>query len=100
MAQNIIVKNKDNPVVINFTGVDLTQATEIEVLLDQDSWTLTGDPTRVIVNSATQLQLELGNTTSSGMEYLTITIFDSGNPNGYEATSGCIGNLEKAKIVE
>jgi len=98
--QNVIVKTKDNPVVLTFSGVDLTNATEIEINLGSDTWTLSGDSDRVKVDSATQLTLELGNTTNTNKyQYLTITITDSTYTNGYTVTSPRQANLDPVKII-
>lgn len=100
MAQNVIVKNRDNPVVILFSGVDLTQADDIQVELGADSWNMINDPQQVVVVDETTLNLFLRDTTERGKKALKIVVFDSENPNGYEVTSPCQGNLMKVRICE
>ena len=103
MPQNIIIKGKDNPIVINFSFVVPTDPTfgltgfdDIEVVFGAETYTLLLDPTIVVVVSDTQLQLNLGGTSEAFPSYFKITGFNGTYPNGYELTSKCQGNLDIA----
>lgn len=101
MSQKFIIKGRDNPVVINFTfDVDgdpsfgLNGFTDIEVIFGSETYTLLLDPTVVVVNSDTQLQLNLGDTSEEFPSYFVITGINATYPDGYVLTSKCLGNLD------
>lgn len=98
--QDIIVKGRDNPVVIDFTfqvegfpNFGLISFTDMEVIFGTETYTLLLDPTIVVVNSNTQLQLNLGDTAEEFPSYLVITGFNVDYPDGYVLTSKCLANL-------
>lgn len=97
--QDTVIKGKDNPLVINFTfsipsdpTFGLDTFTEIDVNFGAEDYSLTADPTIVVVNSNTQLQLNLGDTAEPYPSYLTIVGTNATYPDGYELTSKCLGN--------
>lgn len=101
MAQNIIVKGKDNPIIIDFTfnvptdpSFGLTGFDYIEVKFGSETYTSTADPSVVVINSNTQLQLNLGGTAEVYPSYLVINGYNATYPLGYQLTSKCLGNLE------
>lgn len=100
MSQNTIIKGKNNPVIIEFTGVDLTQFTNIQVKYGSDIRTLADNPASVVVNSSTELELNFQDTTETSSQYWCINGFNNANPNGIELTSACLGNLPKSPICE
>lgn len=99
MAQNIIIPNKDNKVVLTFAGVDLTLATDIVVQFGSETYSTSSNPTLVVVDSASQLSLDLSSTAEVGQLYLTITYFDDGSVNGTDITSREISNLDRVIVA-
>lgn len=99
MSQNIIIPNKDNKVVLTFGGVDLTLATNIVITFGAESYSTSLNPTIVIVDSATQLSLDLSATSEVGQKYITVTYFDSGSTNGTDITSQELGNLGRIIVA-
>ena len=80
MSQNLIIPSKDNLVVMTFAGVDLTLATNILVAFGSESYTLVANPTVVIVDSATQLSLDLSATSEVGRVFVTCLLYTSPSP--------------------
>lgn len=99
MAQSIVIPNKDNRVVMTFAGVDLTLADDIQVQFGAEPYTLLLNPTIVIVDSATQLSLDLSATSEVGRIFVTVTYFDSGSTNGTDITSQELGNLSQIIVA-
>ena len=99
MAQSIVIPNKDNKVVLTFSGVDLTVATDIEVQFGAEPYSLVNDPTIVIVDSATQLSLDLSATSEVGRIFVTVTYVDGSSTNGTDITSQELGNLDQIIIA-
>ena len=104
MTMNVVIPDKANPIVINFTfsvpsdpSFGLSGFTEINVGWGGITYTLTGNPTVVVVNSDTQLQLNLGSVTTSGdiPTYLVIEGINGTYPvgNEYVLTNKCLNNL-------
>lgn len=100
MSQDIIIKGKDNPLVINFTfnvpadpTFGLNGFDDIQVVFGTETYTLLLNPTIVVINSDTQLQLNLGSTAEAYPSYLVITGVNGTYPNGYCLTSKCLSNL-------
>ena len=62
MAQNLVIPNKDNKVVFVFGGIDLTIATDILVDFGAETYTKLLNPTVVVVESATELSIDLSGT--------------------------------------
>ena len=92
MSQNLVIPNKDNKVVFVFAGVDLTLATDIKVNFGAETYTLLLNASEVIVDSATELSLDLSGTAELGRIYATITYFDGASVNGTDITSQELGN--------
>ena len=99
MAQNIVVPNKDNKVIMIFSGVDLTKSTNIIVNFGSETYSTTVNPSVVIIDSATQLSLNLSGTTETGRVYATVTYFDAGTVNGIDITSQEVGNLDQIIVA-
>tara|TARA_R110000851_G_scaffold295791_1_gene450783 strand:- start:78 stop:410 length:333 start_codon:yes stop_codon:yes gene_type:complete len=104
MALDTVIPNKANPILINFTfdvpsdpSFGLNSFTEINVSWLGVTHTLTVDTTVVVVNSNTQLQLNLGSVTSASdiPTYLVIEGINATYPVGNEfvLTNKCLSNL-------
>lgn len=101
MAQNKIIKGRNNAVVITFSGVDLTDfTTKIEATYGDDTRNDVDDPLDVVVDSATQLSLFYGDTTETENQYWQIIGFSPTFPLGLELTSECLGNLGRSTVCE
>ena len=100
VSQNTIIKDRNNPVVIDFTGVDLSLFTDISVHFGADERTLQLNPTSVIVNSPTELELNFQDTTETNANYWCISGFDAVNTNGIELTSKSLRNLPITPIIQ
>tara|TARA_R110002167_G_scaffold223999_1_gene429381 strand:- start:243 stop:563 length:321 start_codon:yes stop_codon:yes gene_type:complete len=101
MTQNIIIKGKDNPLVIDFTfnvPVDPTFGLlgfdTLEVKFGEEVYTDQADPTVVQILSDTRLQINLGSTSEEFASYFVMTGYNATYPDGYQLTSKCLGNLE------
>lgn len=94
MSQNTIFKGTTTPVVIEFTGLDLTSFAEITVKFGEDERTKSGNPTSVIVNSATELELNFQDTTETLSNYWCIM------GDTKLITNQCKANLSKTPICE
>ena len=99
MSQNLVIPNKDNKVVFVFTGIDLTQATNIVVDFGAETYSTTNDPTLVVVDSTTELSLNLSATAEVGKVFATVTYFDGASVNGTDITSQSLGNSEKIVVA-
>ena len=82
MVQDTIQINTDDPVVMEFTGVDLTGFTDIKVHFGSDERTLLLNPASVVVNSTTELELNFQDTTETATQYWCIKGFNSTYPRG------------------
>lgn len=100
MAQNTIYKGRDNPVVIEFVGVDLTLLDDISVSIGADNRTLLSNPASVIVLSATELELNFQDTTETGGHVVEIYGIDALNPDGFLFTSAIKDPLDAIIIFE
>lgn len=99
MSQNLVIPNKDNKVVLTFGGVDLTLATDLTVVFGGETYTLSGNPTLITVDSATQLTLDLSGTSEVGRIFLTVTYFDGASVNGTDITSQELNNLSQIIVA-
>ena len=99
MSQNLVIPNKDNKVVFVFGGIDLTAATNIVVNFGAETYSLISDPLLVVVNSATELSLDLSSTTEVGQKYITVTYIDGASVNGTDITSRELGNLGRIIVA-
>tara|TARA_R110000868_G_scaffold101073_1_gene278278 strand:- start:2749 stop:3624 length:876 start_codon:yes stop_codon:yes gene_type:complete len=103
MSKNVALKNKDNNVVIDFTGVDLTLATKIEASV---SWgpivyaiNSIDDIAKVIVQSATKLSVNLSDATVPvGFYHLDITYFDENSIDGTLIAGSEVGDIGRVKL--
>lgn len=92
-TQDTIVVGRDNAVVIEFGGVDLTLFNRVEATFGADTRDSVANPGDVVVASATELRLKFGDTTETQSNYWTIVGYDGANPDGIALTSKCLGNL-------
>ncbi len=99
MSQNLVIPNKDNKVVFVFGGIDLTQATNIEVQFGAETYSTISTPLQVQVLSATELSLDLSATAEVGKIFATITYFDSSSVNGTDITSRELNNSDKIVVA-
>lgn len=99
MSQNLVIPNKDNKVVLTFGGVDLTLATNILITFGAETYNLVDDPTVVIVDSETQLSLDLSSTNEVGKVFVTVTYVDGGSVNGTDITSQELDNLSQIVVA-
>ena len=99
MAKNLVIPNKDNKVLLTFSGVDLTVATDIQVSFGTESYTLLLNADVVAVNSATELQLDLSGTSEVGQHFITVTYIDGSSINGTDITSQELGNLDQIIVA-
>ena len=97
--QDAIYKGRDNPVVIDFTGVDLTLFTNISVALGADLRTLALNPDSVVVRSATELELNFQDTTEGGGVW-EIVGFDAGYVDGFLLTNAIENPLPPTIVYE
>lgn len=99
MSQNLVIPSRDNRVTMTFAGVDLTLATDLQVSFGSESYTLSLNPTVVIVTSATELSLDLSGTSEVGQHYITVTYFDGASVGGTDITSQELNNLGKIIVA-
>ena len=97
-TQNTVIKGRDNPVVILFSGVLLQDFTKVEVTFGSDIRDSVADPTEVVIISQTELHLKFGDTTETTGNYWEIVGFDAVNVNGVELTSKCLANLDPSPV--
>jgi hypothetical protein len=106
MAQNVIVKGKDNPVVINFTftgdfaASGLNAFTSVTLAIGGESYNTVSDPDNLSIESATELRLKIGDTTSLDVgNYLPqITGFSATYDDGFLLTGTCKPILPTIKV--
>ena len=99
MSQNLVIANKDNKVVFVFGGIDLTLATDILVQFGAESYTKLLNPLVVIVDSATELSLNLSATAEVGKVFATVTYKDGASVYRTDITSMALGNSEKIVVA-
>ncbi|HHZ95120.1 MAG TPA: hypothetical protein EYN67_06085 [Flavobacteriales bacterium] len=99
MSQNLAIANADNLVVLNFVDAFLSTATDIKVIFGAETYTKLLNPTIVIVDSDTQLSLNLSDTAEVGKIFVTIKRFDGGSVYGSDITSRELGNLDQIVVA-
>ena len=99
MSQNLAIANADNLVVLNFNDAFLSSATDIKVYFGGETYTKILNPLIVIVNSDTQLSLNLSGTSEVGKIFATIKRFDGASVNGSDITSRELGNLGQIVVA-
>ena len=97
-TQDKVIKGRDNPVVIIFSGVDLTLFTKVEAQFGADTRDSVANAAEVVIISATELNLKFGTTSETSGQFWRVTGFDAVNTNGVELTSECLGNLSASDI--
>lgn len=99
MSQNLVIANKDNLVVFEFGGIDLTLADDIKVQFGTESYSLLLNPSIVMVTAAECLSLNLSATSEVGKVFATVTYFDGGSVNGTDITSQELGNSDQIVVA-
>jgi hypothetical protein len=99
MSQNLVIANKDNKVVFVFAGIDLTLATDILIEFGAESYSKLLNPLIVIVDSATELSLNLSATAEVGKVFATVTYKDAASVYGTDITSRQLGNSDKIVVA-
>ena len=99
MSQNLVIPNKDNKVVFVFAGIDLTQATNIVVTFGSETYSTSADPLLVVVDSDSDLSLDLSGTAEVGKIFATVTYIDGASTNGTDITSRELGNSDKIVVA-
>jgi hypothetical protein len=104
MAQNLVIPNKDNKVVLLFNGIVLIDATNIVVQFGNEIYSTLTTPDKVVVTPATAedpecLTLDLSETLEVGKIFATVTYFDSASVNGTDITSRELNNLDKIVVA-
>lgn len=102
--QNVIYLGKDNPVIIEFTFTGdfadngLSNFTDIQVTISDETYTLLLNPTNVVVNSNTELRVLIGADTSLDVGFYTLSIVgvSATYTNGYNLTS--CGQLDRVQV--
>ncbi|MFW0776343.1 MAG: hypothetical protein ACN2B6_01305 [Rickettsiales bacterium] len=104
--QNIVYLGRDNPIIIDFTFTGdfetdgLSNFTDIQVFIGDETYTLLINPSNVIVSSNTQLRILIGDTTSlpSGNYEIKILGISGVYDDGY-VLAGC-GSIERVSVKE
>ena len=99
MSQNLVIPNKDNKVVFVFGGIDLTLSTNIIVDFGGEFYSTSLDPLIVVVDSATELSLDLSGTSQVGKIFATVTYFDGASVNGTDITSRELANSDQIVVA-
>ena len=97
MSQNIVIPNKDNKVTMVFTGVDLTEATNVVIGFGAETYNL-AQP-QVTVTDAQTLTLDLSGTSEVGRIFPVVTYFDGFSVNGTDITSRELNNLSQIIVA-
>ena len=77
MSQNLVIPGKDNKVRQVYTGIDLTQALDIQVMFGAESYSLSLTPEVVEVESNDTLAINLKGTNEKGRVYLQVVYVDA-----------------------
>ena len=104
--QNVIIKGKDNPVVLNFSFTGdfasggLSNFDDIEVYIGSESYTLVLDPQNVVVEADSQLRILIGDTTSldAGFYEIKVVGINGVYNDGYVLTE--CKNLQKVQVKD
>ncbi len=105
MAQDIIIKGRDNQMVINFTfdipeiaGFNLNTLTDVELTFGAEKYKLTTDPTIVYIISENSLGINLSGTSETSSHYLDIVAHHDRFPQGFQLTNRYMNNLTIPKL--
>lgn len=104
--QNVIVRGRDNPVVMEFSfGGDfaasgLNTFNEVRVTIGDETYSTTSNPDNLFIESDFELRLRIGDTTSLGVGvYLPeITGFSATYNDGYLISGKCKPILEPIRV--
>lgn len=103
MSLNTVIQDRDNPIVMQFAGIDLTQATNIKVkigtplLSTEVSSLLT--PSVVVVTSATELKINAGSLSLPAVNsIIEVLYFDADYPDGLMISGRQVGTTERISV--
>lgn len=77
MSQNLVFPSADNKVRLVYTGLDLTQATNLLVQFGSESYDLSTNPTVISIEGTDTLAINLNGTNEKGRVYVTVTYVDA-----------------------
>lgn len=97
MAQNVIVKGKDNPVVISFTftgdfaASGLNTFAEVTLSIGGESYSTVSDPAQLVITDDNTLELRIGDSTTlaDGRYLPEITGISATYNDGYLLSGAC-----------
>jgi hypothetical protein len=103
MSLNTVIQNLDNPIVMQFTGVDLTQATNIRVKIGTPlSGTIVDSDTApgiVVITSPTVLTINAGSLFLQALNtHVEVVYFDSDYPEGLMIAGRQVGSTELISV--
>ncbi len=105
MAQDIIIKGRDNQMVVNFTfdvpeiaDFNLSNLTDLELTFGSESYKLTTDPAVVYLISENSLGINLSGTSETSAHYLDIVAHHDRFPQGFQLTNRHMSNLTIPKL--
>ena len=104
--QNVIYLGKDNPVIVEFSFTGdfatdgLSNFTDIQVTIGDETYTLLINPSNIVVNSNTELRILIGDTTSLGEGAYSIKIVgvSATYDDGY-VLAGC-GSIDRVIVKD
>ena len=106
MPQNVIVKGKDNPVVMefSFTGdfeaSGLNTFTEVKLTIGGEEYSTVANPDNLSIESATELRLKIGDSTELdvGCYLPEIVGFSATYDDGYLLSGKCKAILPTIRV--
>ncbi len=105
MAQDTIIKGKDNQMVINFSfdipeivGFDLSTLADVELTFGSESYKLSTDPAVLYLISENSLGINLSGTSETTSHYLDIVAHHARFPQGFQLTNRHMNNLTIPKL--
>lgn len=99
MANNTIIKSKNNPVIINIQGVDLTAFLDIRAAFNNDVRLKSTHPASIVVKSPTQLYLYFNDTNETKQGFWTIDGIDAEHIEGRELVGPSMGKLGRTLVA-
>ena len=97
---NDIIKDRDNPVTISVSGVNLELFTDIKVNFGDDERSLNANPESIKVISATEIELYFNDTTETNSNYWEIIGYDAVKTKGHEITGPNVGIILRSNVVQ
>ncbi len=104
MAQNLVIPDKDNRVVLVFGGIVLADSTNITMDFGSEVFSTTGGTPKLVILPATvddpeRLSCDLSGTAEVGKIFATVTYFDGTSVNGTDITSRELNNLDQIIVA-